>query len=361
MLISFVASAHIRFKTHLSSLLDKAVISENVYKHFMKRGLKVISPSNDFGLYNLGQILPEIVIGASDEYVSSMNVPYQATSYIAARTADVGKAIYIYKISDKPGGGVLSLTGGIRKFGDSIFASTHRILLGGKAMMISADNLVVNKEHIWNWQFFGNAIRESNPDIYEDLVKLSNNIHRGQEYRQIVVARSDKTFRRLNFSDLCRKNKIRILDPKCGIKITFLTNKSGYEYASKFLPESDLIEYINTGMHFDMYLAMKNIRKLHGTDMILNDGGRIMSNSVRDLALLGEERITLEPYPGNQFIPHGSTSDAQNILGIEGAGIDGGEIENGIKIHSTVIGDEMANVYLYPLKEQTEDYSKLHQ
>jgi hypothetical protein len=323
--------------------------------------LKVISPSSDFGLYNLDQILPEIVIGASDEYISTMNVPYQATSYIAARTPDVGKAIYIYKINNKSGGGVLSLSGGTRKLGDSVFASTHRILLGGKAMMISADNLVVNKEHIWNWQFFGNAIRDSNPDIYEDLVKLSNKIHRRQEYRQIVVARSDKTFRRLDFSDLCRKNKIRILDPKHGIRITFLTNKSGYEYASNFLPESDLIEYVNTGKNFDMYLAMKNIRKFHGTDMILNDGGRIMSNSVRDLALLGEERITLEPFPGDQFIPHRSASNTQNILGIEGTGIDGGEIENGIKVHSTAIGDEMANVYLYPLKEQIEDDIKSHQ
>jgi hypothetical protein len=356
-----VASAYLRFKTQLVSLLDKAVISENVYKHFMKRGLKVISPSNDYGLYNLGQILPEIVIGASDEYINNMNVPYQATSYIAARTANVGKAIYIYKIDDKPGGGVLSLTGGIRKLGDSTFASTHRILLGGKAMLISADNLVINKEHIWNWQFFGNAIRESNPDIYGDLVKLSNKFHRGKEFRQIVVARSDNTLRRLNFEDLCRENKIKILDPKHGIKITFLTNESGYEFASKFLPESDLVEYIVTGMNFDMYLAMVKIRKLHGIDMILNDGGRIMSNSVRDLGLLGEERITLEPYPGDQFIPHRSRSDPHSVLGIEGSGIDGEEIEYGIKVLSNKINDEQANVYLYRLKEENENNPKILQ
>lgn len=356
-----MASADLRFKTQLSSLLDMGVISENIYKHFMKRGLKVISPSNDYGLYDLGEILPEIVIGASEEYICRMKVPYQATSYIAARTGNGGKPTYIYKINDRPGGGVLSLTGGVRKLGDSLFASTHRILLGRKAMMISADNLVVNKEQIWNWQFFGNAIRESHPNPYEDLIKLSDKIDKGPKFRQIVVARSDKTFRRLNIADLCRRNQIKILNPKHGIKITFLTNKSGYEYISKFLPESDLIEYITTGIHFDMYLAMIKIRKLHGIDMILNDGGRIMSNSVRDIGLLGEERITLEPYPGDQFIPHRFGSDPQNVLGVEGAGIDGGEIENGIKIHSTRIKDEMANVYLYPLQEKTQNNFKIHQ
>ncbi len=308
----------------------------------------------------MGEIIPEIVIGASSDYVSKMKVPYQATSYVAARTKESGKEIYIYKIPHKPGGGVLSLIGGTRKLGDSIFASIHRILMGSKAMMISADNLVVNKEQIWNWQFFGNAIRESHPNLYEDLIKLSDKIDKGPEFRQIVVARSDKTFRRLNFADLCRRNQIKILNPKHGIKITFLTNKSGHEYISKFLPESDLIEYITTGIHFDMYLAMIKIRKLHGIDMILNDGGRIMSNSVRDIGLLGEERITLEPYPGDQFIPHRFGSDPQNVLGVEGAGIDGGEIENGIKIHSTRIKDEMANVYLYPLQEKTQNNNKNH-
>ena len=88
----------------------------------MKRGLKVISPSNDYGLYDLGEILPEIVIGASEEYICNMKVPYQATSYIAARTGMSGKPTYIYKINDRPGGGVLSLTGGVRKLGDSLFA-----------------------------------------------------------------------------------------------------------------------------------------------------------------------------------------------------------------------------------------------
>jgi hypothetical protein len=300
----------------------------------------------------LGEIIPEIVIGASSDYVSKMKVPYQATSYIAAMTGKTGKGTYIYKISDKPGGGVLSLTGGIRKLGDSIFASTHRILLGTNSMMISADNLVVNKEQIWNWQFFGNAIKESNPNIYEDLTKLRDKIGTKSMFHQLVVARSDKTFRRLKFANLCQKNQIRILDSKNGIKVVFLTNESGYEYASRFLPESDLIHYVITGKEFDMYLAMIQIRQSYGIDMILNDGGRIMSNSVRDLGLLGEERVTLEPYPGNLFIPQRDKISSKNVLGIEGTGIDGGEIKNSIKIHSTRIRDELANVYLYRMDEK---------
>ena len=347
-----MGSIPFRYENQLSELLEKGVISAEIYKHLIKRGLRVISLPNDYGLYYLGEILPEIFIGASYDYVSNMKVPYQATSYVAARTSNSGKGTYIYKIVDKPGGGVLSLTGGIRKLGDSIFASTHRILLGTKAMMISADNLVVNKEHIWNWQFFGNAIKESNPNIYEDLIKLRGKISAKSIFHQLVVARSDKTFRRLKFANLCQKNQIRILDPKNEIKVVFLTNESGHEYASRFLPESDLIHYVITGKEFDMYLAMIQIRKSYGIDMILNDGGRIMSNSVRDLGLLGEERVTLEPYPGDKFIPQHDKIGSKNVLGIEGTGIDGGEIKNTIKVNSTRIRDEFANIYLYPLDEK---------
>lgn len=347
-----MASTASRYKNQLSLLLDNEVISEELYHHFNNRGLKVISPLNDFGLDSLGEILPEIVIGASSDYINKIKVPYQATSYVAARTGKSGKGTYIYKLIGRPSGGVLSLTGGIRKLGDSVFASTHRILLGTKAMMISADNLVVNKEHIWNWQFFGNAIKESNPNIYADLLKLSDKIGTKSMFHQIVVARSDKTFRRLKFVNLCQKNQIRILDPKNGIKVVFLTNESGYEYASRFLPESDLIHYVITGKEFDMYLAMIQIRRSYGIGIILNDGGRIMSNSVRDLGLLGEERVTLEPFPGDQFVPQRDKIDSKNVLGIEGTGIDGGELKNAIKVHSTRIRDELANVYLYGLDEK---------
>ena len=154
-----------KYKKQLSLLIENRVISEELYRHFINRGLKVISPLSDYGLDYLGEILPEIVIGASSNYVSKMRVPYQATSYVAARTKEKGKGVYIYKINQKPGGGVLSLTGGTRKLGDSLFASTHRILMGSKALMISADNLVVNKEQIWNWQFFGDVVRDLAPEV----------------------------------------------------------------------------------------------------------------------------------------------------------------------------------------------------
>jgi hypothetical protein len=347
-----MASTVSRYKKQLSLLLDNRVISEELYRLFINRGIKVISPSNDFGLDYLGEILPEIVTGAPSGYVSKMKVPYQATSYVAARTKESGKGVYIYKIPHKPGGGVLSLTRGIRKLGDSVFASTHRILFGSKAMMISADNLVVNREHIWNWQFFGNAISQTYPNIYDDLIKLRKKVVANSIFHQIIVARSDKTFYRLKLDDLYRKNQIRILDPKNEIRVIFLTNQSGYDYMSKILRESDLINYIITGKNFDMYSGMVKVRTLYGIDMILNDGGRIMSNSLRDLGILGEERVTLEPFPGSRFIPDHERIDSTCVLGAEGSGIDGGEIKNAIRIHSTKIGNEMANVYLYPLDER---------
>lgn len=341
-----------RYKEQLTLLLEKGVISEDVYRHFMKRGLKVLKPSKDLGLYHLGEILPEIVVGASSEYVGMMKIPYQATSYVAARAKPTGNATYIYKITGKPGGGVLSLTGGTKKLGDSVYASTHRILLGANAMMVSANNLIVNREHIWNWKFFGNAIKQSHPGIYEDLVKLWTKMGENSVFHQIVIARSDKTFRRLKLVDLYQKSQIKILDPKNGVRVMFLTNDSGYDYFSKFVPQSDLVDYVTTGNEFDMHSAMVKVRKLFDISIILNDGGRVMSNSVRDLGILGEERVTLEPYPGNQFIPSSESNEPGSILGAQGIGIDGGEIQNAIRIHSTRIGDEAANVYLYPLNEE---------
>jgi hypothetical protein len=48
---------------------------------------------------------------------------------------------------------------------------------------------------------------------------------------------------------------------------------------------------------------MMNLRSKYNIDIMLNDGGRQMSNGIRDIGLLGEERITLELYPGNDIIP----------------------------------------------------------
>ena len=84
-----------RYKKQLSLLLDNEIISEDLYRHFIDRGLNVISPSNDFGLDYLGEILPEIIIGASFDYINKMKVPYQATSYVAARIDQSGRSLHL--------------------------------------------------------------------------------------------------------------------------------------------------------------------------------------------------------------------------------------------------------------------------
>jgi hypothetical protein len=156
----------------LNSLAEKNRITEDQLSHFLKRGIQVISPERDFGLESLGKILPEIVIGASKGYMSRMKIPYQSTSYLAANAKIEGKGPYIYKLPNKHAGGITLLSGGKRKVGDNTFASTHRILIGYQSIMVSAANLMINKSKIWNWQFFGDHLKESNPPLYEDLIKL---------------------------------------------------------------------------------------------------------------------------------------------------------------------------------------------
>ena len=75
----------------------------------------MISPKGNFGLDSLHSILPEIVIGASKDYINKMKVPYQATSFIAANTRKDRKGAYIFKIPNQPSGGIKLLTGGERK------------------------------------------------------------------------------------------------------------------------------------------------------------------------------------------------------------------------------------------------------
>ena len=75
-----------------------------------------------------------------------------------------------------------------------------------------------------------------------------------------------------------------------------------------------------------------------------------MSNGIRNAGLIGEERITLEPYPGYDILPE--EIDPTSILGVEGIGLDESEIEGGILLHSTMIDEEFANVYVYPLDDR---------
>jgi hypothetical protein len=339
-----------KYKNKLYWLVENKKISIEQLDHFLRRGIKVISPDHDFGLKSMGKMLPEIVIGASSSYINKMKVPYQATSYLAANTSPDGKGPYIYKIPGKHAGGVPLLTGGNRKIGDNVFASTHRILLGYKAITISAVNLVMNKNKIWTWQFFADNLKSSDPCIYEDLVKLHARIGRYNPFHYVVIARSERTFRSLKIAEEYERNQIVVLDPTNGIKVIFITNQNGYDYVSKRIPESEFVNYIVTGEDFDIYDGMVNLRSKYNIDIILNDGGRQMSNGMRDTGLLGEERITLEPYPGNDIIPDVESIDSTSILGMDGMGLDGNQIHGTIMIHSTEIGDERANVYVYPLK-----------
>jgi len=338
-----------KYRENLKSLADDKKITQNQLDHFIKRGIQIVSPTNDFDLKSLGKMLPKIVIGASDDYISRMRVPYQATSFIAANT-NVNEDSYIYKIPGKNAGGVCLLSGGKRKSGDNAFASINRLLIGHKAIMVSAVNLMVNKNQIWNWKFFGDNFKESNLDIYEDLLKLELIKKRSNQFCYIVIARSDRTMKRVNLLEEYKKNEIAVLNPNNKIKVIFVTSQSGYDYAAKTIPESDLVNYIITGEEFLIYKAMLTLRKKYAVDIMLNDGGRNMSNGVRDAGLLGEERVTLEPYPGIGVIPN--EIDPTSILGKKGIGLDGNEVEGTILIHSNEIGDEKANVYLYPLDEQ---------
>jgi hypothetical protein len=101
---------------NLELLAEQNKIMPHQLKHFLNRGVEVISPAENFGLNYLGRILPEIVIGASKEYINKMKVPYQATSYLAANAVDNDNAgPFIYKLNGRKAGGVPLLSGGMRK------------------------------------------------------------------------------------------------------------------------------------------------------------------------------------------------------------------------------------------------------
>jgi len=344
------------YESKLYSLLEKNKISEEQFDHFLRRGIQIILPSHDFGLSSLGRILPEIVIGASTTYISTMKIPYQATSYLAANIKKENndkdtRSSYIYKLPGKPAGGVPLLTGGKRMVGDNVFASTHRIMIGFKAVIVSALNLMVNKDKIWNWHFFGDLIKESNPDIHQDLVHLEEQLGQKNTICQIVVSRSAGTFKKLRIAEFFYKNKIAVLDPNNNTKVIFITDQKGYDYACRKIPPSDLIDYVVTGEEFDIYQGMLTLRRKYGINIMLNDGGRQFSNGLRDAGLLAEERVTLEPYPGENVIPDIEKVDPASIMAMDGIGLDGSEIEGAILIHSTDIQKEKANVYAYPLDE----------
>lgn len=339
----------------LSDLRDKNRISSEQFLHLQNRGLTVIRPEEKLGLENLGKIFPEIVIGASPEYIKKMKVPYQASSFIAAKLSKKDDS-YVYKIPRMKNGGVLMLTGGKRNFGDNLFSAIHRIIIGYKAIIVSADNMIINRKHILDWNFFGKHIEKRYPKIYQDLSIMHEKYSDKKNLSYVIVARSENTFRRLRIHEHYQKNEIEIMNSSNNINTIFITNNEGYKYANKIIKESDQIKYIVTGDNFDILNGMKTLRKEHNIDMILNDGGRIMSNGFRQAGILCEERVTLEPEISKEtyelIIKNNKKIYSQCILGKKGLGIDKSEIKGGILISSTRIGNEKANVYVYPLEDK---------
>jgi hypothetical protein len=254
------------------------------------------------------------------------------------------------------------LSGGKRRIGDNIFASTHRIILGRKAILVSAVNLMTNKNNIWNWHFFGDHLKQEKESLYNDLLKLEaimkrednegNSDNRSGPYYYIVVARSESTFKKLEVVDNYLQNKIAVLNPENKIHVIFVTSDSGFEFASKRIEESRLVSYVATGETFDMYGGMQSLKQKYGIDVILNDGGRIMSEGIRREGLLGEERMSLEPFPGKDIFPSKKYIDPTTVAGSPGLGLDGGEVEGALLLHSIKVDDEKLNVYVYPLEEQ---------
>jgi hypothetical protein len=346
----------------LNHLLDSEKITKKHFNHFKSRGIQVIQPLKDFGLKSLGRVLPELVIGASNEFIERMKIPYQATSFLVANTKPDLNGWYVYKIPEQPKGGLLLLSGGKRRIGDNIFASTHRIILGRKAILVSAVNLMINKNNIWNWHFFGDHLKENSASLYDDLVRLeaimkredgsNDRVYDRSPYYYVIIARSESTFKKLKIVSNYLQSKISVLNPENKIHVIFVTNKSGFDFASKKIEESSLINYIVTGESFDWYQGMQDLKREYGIDSILNDGGRIMSDGVRREGLLGEERMSLEPFPGEDIFPSAKYIDPTTVAGSRGLGLDGNEIVGSILLHSIKIQDEKLNIYIYPLEER---------
>jgi hypothetical protein len=113
--------------------------------------------------------------------------------------------------------------------------------------------------------------------------------------------------------------------------VIILTNNDGFEYVSKTIKPDKNTHYISetfSNGDLDMVASLKKLRKKYGIKKMLNDGGRKMSNGMKELNLLGGERISYEPYPGKKYIPNKISSDM--ILGKDDDGIDGSAIARSI-------------------------------
>jgi hypothetical protein len=342
-----------QYNTKLYSLYERNAITKEQLDHFLRRGLQILNIRDRFHLDSISKFLPYIIIGASKYYIDKLSIPYQATSYVAAETYPKSGR-YVYKIPGIKRGGVRHLMGGKRKFGDSLYASTHKILIGYEAILFSIYNLIENREHSWEWTFYASDFQQSFADLYEDLCKL-NDIYNKQISSQyfIIVARNSKSFQRSGLIEAFLKYQITIFN-QFSRKIIFLTDQSGYDYCSKIIRESNDIIYVTTGENFNIRNGLSYLKKKYNIKLILNDGGRIMSNGFKENGVIGEERITLEPYPGKEFLDFNKKSFLLKdyTLGIKGSGLDKSELKDAIMVNSTKVGDEeIANVYVYSLED----------
>jgi hypothetical protein len=332
----------------LDFLYENKTLDKEKFDHFKRRGFQFFDTNKDLNCYHLSKILPYIVIGASNEYIDKMNVPYQATSFVAGEVYSRNSGIYAYKINGKKGGGIQLLTGGSRKLGDNIFASLHRILVGNRAILVTINNMMENHDQIWSWEFFGKHLIENNSPVYNDLLNLSKKFVDNDKFYFIISIRTFESISKLNFIEKYNNNKIAMLNPENNIKVIIITTLQIYEFLSGSIKESALISYIITGSNFEMQTGLKILRKEFDIKYLLNDGGRIMSNSIRDCGILGEERITLESF---NSITLDYSINSNCILGKKDSGLDGSEIKYSILLDSQSIDDEKLNVYIYPMDE----------
>ncbi len=336
------------YNKQLDFLYEIKTLETEKFEHFKKRGVQFYDTNKDLNCYNLSKILPYIVIGVSNEYVDKMKVPYQATSFVVGEVYSQNSGIYAYKIKGKQGGGIQLLTGGNRKSGDNIFASLHRILIGNRAIMVTINNMMENHDQIWSWEFFGKYLLDNNPLVYKDLLNLSKRFVDKGKFYFVISIRTFESITKLNFVEKYNNNKIAMLNPENNVKVIIITTHQIYKFLSEFIKESSLIFYIITGDNFEIQTGLEILRKEFDVKYLLNDGGRIMSNSIRNCGILGEERVTLEPF---NSITLGYPINSDCILGKKGSGIDKSEIEYSLLLNSQSIQDEKTNVYIYPMNE----------
>jgi hypothetical protein len=332
----------------LGSLFDNGLLDQNSVTHLRSRGIKVYDTVSDLQCPYLSKVIPYVVIGGSEEFVSNLTVPYQATSFIAAEAYSPNSGIYAFKMLGLKGGGVTLLTGGSRKLGDNVFASLHRMLIGNNAIIVTVNNMMENHGQIWSWDFFGNHLSAEYPKIYDELLNLSKRFVDLDKFYFVVSIRSLESVAESRLIEFYEKNEIAMLDPKNKLRVIILTTDVVYEHLSKIIKESELISYLHTGEKFNMHRGLQILRKDYGIKYLLNDGGRKMTESIRDEGLLAEERVTLEPFNSATLKYE---IDDSCILGKKGWGADGSELKGSLLLDSIRIGDERANVYVYPLDE----------